>query len=130
MKENSRIRFNPVTGEIEVEGSERFVKTYFEKLQELCESEPMRKRGAAQLLKKVPAAKPVKEKKAGVRTRGGRETQVDKVVSLVIGSPGGITTTALKEKTGLNERQIWSIVYRAQKLGKIKKTKRGMYAAA
>ncbi len=33
MKENSRIRFNPVTKEIEVEGTESFVKTYFGKLQ-------------------------------------------------------------------------------------------------
>ena len=29
MKENSRIRFNPGTKEIEIEGSESFVKTYF-----------------------------------------------------------------------------------------------------
>ena len=29
MTERSRIRFNPVTSEIEVEGTEEFVKTYF-----------------------------------------------------------------------------------------------------
>ena len=33
MANNSRIRFNPVTKEIEVEGTEQFVKTYFAKLQ-------------------------------------------------------------------------------------------------
>ena len=33
MGNNSRIRFNPVTKEIEVEGTEQFVKTYFAKLQ-------------------------------------------------------------------------------------------------
>jgi hypothetical protein len=33
MRENSRIRFNPVTKEIEIEGSESFVKIYFKKLQ-------------------------------------------------------------------------------------------------
>lgn len=33
MKTVSRIKFNPVTKEIEVEGSEQFVKTYFGKLQ-------------------------------------------------------------------------------------------------
>ena len=32
MEKNSRIRFSPVTKEIEVEGSERFVKAYFSKL--------------------------------------------------------------------------------------------------
>jgi hypothetical protein len=35
MKENSRIRFNPGTKEIEIEGSERFVKAYFNKLREM-----------------------------------------------------------------------------------------------
>ena len=43
---------------------------------------------------------------------------MDTVVSLVSGSEGGITTSALKEKTGLTERQIWSIVYRAAEEGK------------
>ena len=40
MKENSRIRFNPVTKEIEVEGSESFVKTYFSKLQAMISGSP------------------------------------------------------------------------------------------
>ena len=31
MKNNSRIRFSPVTKEIEIEGTEEFVKTYFGK---------------------------------------------------------------------------------------------------
>ena len=35
MKENSRNKFNPVTKEIKVEGSESFVKTYFKKLKEM-----------------------------------------------------------------------------------------------
>lgn len=47
-----------------------------------------------------------------------------------VSSREGITTTALKEKTGLAERQIWIIIYRAEKRGKIKKTKRGIYVAA
>lgn len=33
MVEISRIKFNPVTKEIEIEGSEKFVKTYFNKIQ-------------------------------------------------------------------------------------------------
>jgi hypothetical protein len=36
----------------------------------------------------------------------------------------------IKEKTGLAERQIWEIVNRASKLGKVKKMKRGLYGAA
>ena len=33
METKSRIKFNPVTQEIEIEGSEKFVKTYFDKIQ-------------------------------------------------------------------------------------------------
>lgn len=33
MKKNSRIMFNPVKKEIEIEGPERFVNAYFNKLQ-------------------------------------------------------------------------------------------------
>ncbi len=33
MQKNTRIRFNPITKEIEIEGSETFVKSYFKKLQ-------------------------------------------------------------------------------------------------
>jgi hypothetical protein len=130
MRENSRISFNPVTKEIEVEGSEKFVKTYFQKLQQMLSSVPGDK-GKKQLQKKVRAVNKAKRGKAAPgRKRAGKETQADMVVSLVSASGGGITTSALKDKTGLSERQIWSIVYRAQKQGKIKKTKRGMYAAA
>jgi hypothetical protein len=127
MRENSRIRFNPITKEIEVEGSEKFVKTYFQKLQQMLSSVPGDK-GRGQLQK---MARPVKRAKgAQGRQKAGKQTQADMIVSLVSGSQGGITTSALKDKTGLSERQIWSIVYRAQKEGKIKKTRRGMYAAA
>ena len=130
MKENSRIRFNPVTKEIEVEGSEKFVKTYFQRLQELLSqgAEGKGKRGPRQ---KVRLAKKAKGAKAAPgRRKAGNGTQADRVVAIVNGSEGGVTTATLMEKTGLTERQIWSIVYRAQKQGKIKKTKRGMYTAA
>ncbi|MHB9096680.1 MAG: hypothetical protein ACYC5X_02540 [Syntrophales bacterium] len=128
MKEKSRIRFNPVTSEIEVEGSEAFVKTYFQKLQRLLSQSPERK-GEEPPRAKAGAARKSKKAKPG-KKRAGKETQMDAVVSLVRGAEGGITTSALKEKTGLAERQIWSVVYRAEKQGVIKKTKRGLYVAA
>jgi len=133
MKENSRIRFNPVTKEIEVEGSEKFVRTYFERLQQLLAQgrQEKKKEAGRPKLKAARLVKKAKATKAGPgRKKAARKTQADAIVSLVRGSEGGITTGALKEKTGLTARQIWSIVYRAQKMGKIKKTKRGMYAAA
>jgi hypothetical protein len=157
MKENSRIRFNPVTKEIEVEGSESFVKTYFDKLQAMTsglfpktvkmKKEPKAAKAAPKKkpkLVKVPplkktkkaakASKPVlfkKVKKTGKKAPAEkRVTNIDAVVSLIQGVPEGISTAELKKKTGLNERQIWGIVNRASKEGKIQKAKRGLYSAA
>ena len=161
MKENSRIRFNPVTKEIEVEGSESFVKTYFDKLQAMisgpfpktvkmkkepkaAKAAPEKKAEKKSKLVKAPslkktkkaakASKPVlfkKVKKTGKKApTEKRVTNIDAVVSLIQGVPEGISTAELKTKTGLNERQIWSIVNRASKEGKIQKAKRGLYSAA
>ena len=67
MKNNSRIRFNPGTKEIEVEGTEEFVKTYFNKLQAMI-SGPAKKAVAAKkeskAIKAVPAKKAEKKVKA------------------------------------------------------------------
>ena len=155
MKNNSRIRFNPVTKEIEVEGSESFVKTYFKKLQEMGfgpvkktvtakkESRAIKAAPAKKTEKKVKAAKaspakkaaksgPVKKvSKTAKRKLGGKKiTNMASVVELIQVSTEGISTSELKEKTGLSERQIWSIVNRASKEGKIQKAKRGLYSAA
>jgi hypothetical protein len=128
MKENSRIRFNPVTKEIEVEGSEEFVKTYFGKLQAMISGVPeaMMKEPKVKKVRPVKKAGKVAKEKPGVK----RVTNIDTVVGLIQGSTEGISTAELKEKTGLVELQIWSIVNRAAKLGKIKKVKKGLYAGA
>jgi uncharacterized membrane protein len=134
MEERSRIRFNPATREIEIEGSEEFVRIYFGKVQKLLLAPVGGKEEKPKPPRARPAGKPKKmKKKTGpkkVPKKVPKETLLDSVVRLIRGSEEGITTTALKEKTGLAERQIWSIVYRAEKQGKIKKTKRGIYMAA
>ena len=170
MKKNSRIRFNPVTKEIEVEGTELFVKTYFGKLQAMISGAPeaiveepkvekvrpaKKAMKAPKTVKAAPAKKaekkpPVvkaprvsKAKKAAkavkptvakrVRKTGKkapakkRVTNIDTVIGLIQGTQGGISTAELKTKTGLAETQIWNIVTRASKLGKIRKVKRGVY---
>jgi hypothetical protein len=130
MEEKSRIRFNPLTKEIEIEGSEAFVKTYFQKLQGLLSQSPENKNEKPPQQGARPARKAKKARAKPGHKEAAKETQMDAVVSLVNRTEGGITTSALKEKTGLAERQIWSVVYRAEKQGKIKKTKRGLYVAA
>lgn len=130
MEEKSRIRFNPVTKEIEIEGSEAFVKTYFEKLQELLSQSPGKKREKPPRMSAGPARKAEKAKAEPGKKKAVKETQMDAIVSMIRRAEEGVTTSALKEKTGLSERQIWSVVYRAEKQGKIKKTKRGLYVPA
>jgi uncharacterized membrane protein len=137
MVEKSRIRFNPVTREIEIEGSEKFVRVYFGKVQKLFsvsadqeekqKSRRMRRAGKPEKMKKKPGLKKVAQKGS---KKIPKETLLDKVVRLIRGSQEGITTAALKEKTRLSENQIWNIVHRAEKQGKIKKARRGIYTAA
>ena len=158
MKKNSRIRFNPVTKEIEVEGTEEFVKTYFDKLKAMIsgpsqetvtiekelkavKAVPKKKAAKKSMSAKAPrvnkakrtpkAVKPAiakKVRKTGKKAPGEkRVTNIDAVVSFIQGAPEGISTAELKEKTGLSERQIWSIVNRATKQGKIRQAKRGVY---
>ena len=124
MKNNSRIRFNPGTKEIEVEGSEKFVKAYFNKLQSMITGTTEKKVKAVKTgpVKKVSKAT---KKEPGVK----RVTNIDTVVGLIQASTEGISTAELKEKTGLAESQIWNIVNRAKKEGKIQKMKRGLYGA-
>jgi hypothetical protein len=143
MKDRSRIRFNPVTKDIEIEGSEEFVKAYFNKLRETI-SGPSKKIVAkpkaekARPVKKAPkkpkAVKARPPKKAGKAKKKEpgvkRVTNMDAVATLIQESMEGISTSELKAKTGLTERQIWSIVNRTAKQGKIRKMKRGVYGGA
>jgi hypothetical protein len=130
MANNSRIRFNPVTKEIEVEGTEKFVKTYFNKLQAMM-SGPAEKTVAAKKESKAAKAAPVKKTRKTTKRKPGKKgvTNIDKVLELIQASTEGISTAELKEKTGLAERQIWGIVNVAKKEGKIKKAQRGLYIA-
>jgi NADPH-dependent glutamate synthase beta subunit-like oxidoreductase len=128
--DQSRIKFNPVTKEIEIEGSEKFVKIYFTKIQALIagtkgtvakapiKEKPIKKARQS----KVKGKKPTKQSK--------KRSNVDTVLTLVQKSPEGITTAELKKKTSLTDKQIWAIVYQAEKKGKIKKAKRGVYERA
>lgn len=152
MMRQSRIKFNPVTKELEIEGAEKFVKTYFDKIQKLIagigeaisEAPRKRKTKAAKETpaKKAPAKKQAEKKtlqpkkaakaagKAKKAVKPKRERKGNVVLGLIQESAEGITTTELKEKTGLKDRQVWAIVQRAIKQGKIKALKRGVYATA
>lgn len=150
MDGQSRIKFNPVTKEIEIEGSEKFVKTYFNKIQSLLsgtqkaivkapikekpikekapERKPVKERPVKKVRQSKKASKVIKEEKLVRKTKRGDMSKA--VLALIQGSPEGIAMTELKEKTGLTDRQIWPIISVAKKRGKIKQAKRGVYIGA
>ncbi|MCX5822338.1 MAG: hypothetical protein NTY86_02220 [Deltaproteobacteria bacterium] len=150
MDGQSRIKFNPVTKEIEIEGSEKFVKTYFDKIQSLLsgtqkaimkapikekpikgkapERKPVKKRPVKKVRQSKKASKVIKEENLVRKTKRGDMSKA--VLALIQDSPEGIAMTELKEKTGLKDRQIWPIISVAKKRGKIKQAKRGVYIGA
>ncbi|MFZ4439366.1 MAG: hypothetical protein ACOYOS_13125 [Syntrophales bacterium] len=150
MGEQSRIKFNPVTKEIEIEGSEKFVKVYFDKMQSMLSG--TRKAVAGASIKEIPVkekdpeGKAVKKRPPKKVRQSGKTSQAIKeekpvkgirrgnmskaVLALIQESPEGITTTELKNKTDLKDRQIWAIISSAKEMGKIKQTRRGVYLRA
>jgi len=87
------------------------------------EGKPLKKgRQSKKAQKVLKEERLVKEPKRGDMSKA--------VLSLIQDSQEGISTAELKEKTGLVERQIWSIIAIAKKTGKIKQEKRGVYVGA
>ncbi len=135
MAEKFRIKFNPVTKEIEIEGTERFVKTYFGKIQKLLEElsaervKEGRQQGiAGRKAGKFPAASAKAKQKKGEGK--GKRGQIFNAVLRFITESKGVKTAELVKKTGLDEKQVRSVIYRAEKLGRIRKAGRGIYTAA
>ena len=73
---------------------------------------PFAKKGAA----KKPAAK-----------KAPRVTATDQVLKIVKRSKKGVDVPTLMKKTGLQERTVRNIVFRAFKQGKIKRVAKGLY---
>jgi len=130
MKDYSRIKFNPNTKEIEVEGSEEFVKAYFDKLQALISGSSGK--SAAKKKEKAVKASPGKRvrKIAKKSPSKKKESNYDKVLSIIQSAGEGISTADLIGKTGLSVTQIRNVISRASKEGKIWKVKRGVYGMA
>ncbi len=82
MGEQSRIKFNPVTKEIEIEGSEKFVKAYFDKIQvmhsgtqEAVAAAPVKTKPIKAIKEKAVKVKVIKEKPAR-KARQSKKTPV------------------------------------------------------
>jgi hypothetical protein len=57
-------------------------------------------------------------------------TAIDVVLDAIKGSKQGIDFAAIQAKTGFGEKKIRNIIFRLNKIGKIKRKSRGIYIAS
>jgi hypothetical protein len=113
----SKIKFNPGTGEIEVEGSEAFVKKYMKILQNLAFRPKMGTKG-----KKV-------KKIAKGKKRPVRGSIAKSILSVLKKNEQGLSIKDIAKKTKLAASQINPVIQKALKEGKIQRIGRGMYSS-
>ena len=93
-----------------------------EKSQAAAKRKPKAK---AKTAKKAPA-----KKKPVAKKKGAALTATDQVVNIIKRSKKGADAPTLMKKTGLADKTIRNILFRAGKLGKIKRAGRGVYVGA
>jgi hypothetical protein len=85
----------------------------------------------AKTAKKAPAKKKaVAKKKAPAKKKAAKPTATDQVVSIIKRSKKGADIPTLMKKTGLADKTLRNVLFRAGKLGKIKRAGRGVYVGA
>ena len=92
---------------------------------------------AAKKQKAKPKAKPAKKappKKTTQKKAAAKEaatlTATDQVVDIIKASKEGADVPTLVKETGIPDKKIRNIIFRASKQGKIKRAGRGIYVAA
>ena len=133
MAEKSRIKFNPQSQEFEIEGTEKFVKTYFKIIQQMRledqeknikgtrrEDRPEKDREEASAIKSKQKGKTAK--KAGKKPRRG---DISGTLIDLVKASNGITTADLVKKSGFAEQQVRSVIYRAHETWTNRQTKEG-----
>jgi len=79
---------------------------------------------------KKTAAAPKKTAKKPAKKPAASTTPTNKVLTLMKRYKKGVTIAKLKERSGLNDKQISNILHRASKEGKITRVARGVYQVA
>ena len=80
--------------------------------------------------KKAAAKKPAVKKAAAKKPASGQETILGSVLTTVKRSKNGIAIAKIKEKTGLEQRQLSNALYKLLKNGKVALKERGVYTAS
>ena len=68
--------------------------------------------------------------KTAAKKKPAKKTATHAVLNIIQTSRKGVTTAQIKKRTGLSEKQIWNVVNRAKRQGKIKSEKKGIYVKA
>jgi len=79
---------------------------------------------------KAKPARKATAKKAPAKKEAAAPTATDQVVNIIRRSKKGADIPTLMKKTGLADKTLRNIVFRAGKQGKIKRADRGVYVAA
>lgn len=118
----ARIKFNPATREIEIEGSEAFVKAHFNRIRSLLkpEDEKFSPKKILTTGKSRAAASPKSPQKGDI---------YGSVIAIIKNSPDGVTAGEIVRLTGLNKKQIQNVIFKAKKSGVIESGGRGSYRA-
>jgi len=90
------------------------------------------KKAAAKPTKKAPAPAPKKKAPAAKApiVSDDKSTVLDNVMDVITKSRSGANISDLKEKTGLESRQLSNALYKLSKKGQIKTISRGVYVKA
>jgi len=83
------------------------------------------KKGSKPASAKARAKTPAKKDPAKMKTQGLRDTA--KVLAIIKRSKKGVDVATLRQKTGVDEKKIRNVIYKAFKEGIIKRTVRGIY---
>ncbi len=102
------------------------------KVAKLEEAQAAKKRKVkAKVTKKAPVRKKVAaKKKAPAKKRAAKLTATDQVVNIIKRSKKGVDAPTLMKKTGLADKTVRNILFRASKQRKIKRSGRGLYVTA
>ena len=94
-----------------------------------AKAKPVRK---AAVKKPVAKAKPVKKTavKKPAAKKTAQLTAVDTAFGFIKRYKKGISTAALMEKTGFDQKKVYNIIYKLNTLGKIKSVGKGVYVKA
>ena len=114
----------------ELKALTRKAEAMAKKVDKLEKAQATKKRKTKTKAKAKPAKKATARKKARTKTKGTALTATDQVLKIIKRSKKGVDAPTLMKKTGLGDRSVRNILYKASKSGKIKTAGRGIYVGS